>query len=130
MATEPIPFQRQFHVLMDTLRDPQGQTYSVSAIAQAAELSEQALLYLLDGRSQYPRLDTLRRLCRFFHVSLDYFQCETEADCRVFLMVALAQQFTTLHAIAVESEDISAGGQRNVLAILEWLRRARHSGKR
>jgi transcriptional regulator with XRE-family HTH domain len=129
MATEPIPFQQQFQILLETLRDSQGLAYSVSAIAQAVELSEQALLYLLDGRSEYPRLDTLRRLCRFLHISLDYFQCETEADCRAFLVQALAQQSNTLHAITVESEDISAGGQRNVLTILEWLRRARHSGK-
>jgi DNA-binding IscR family transcriptional regulator len=60
MEVESISFQEQFHVLIDMLRDPQGKPYSISTLAQAAHLSDQSLLYLLEGRSQYPRLETIR----------------------------------------------------------------------
>lgn len=125
MSNEDVAFQEQFRLLLETQRDPQGQPYSLAAVAKAVGLSEQALAYLLDGRSQQPRLDTLRRLCRFFQISLDYFQCETAAACRAFL----AQQSPTLTAVAHESETLSSGGQHNVLSILEWLRRARPSSQ-
>lgn len=129
MATEPIPFQQQFRILLDTLRDPQGQPYTLSAIARTTELSEQSLAYLLEGRSQNPRLDTLRRLCNFYHISLDYFDCETEADCQAYLIRQLSVSSILLHDIAEEAAALTPKAQRNVLAILEWIRRARQSRK-
>lgn len=129
MATEPIPFQQQFRILIDALPDPQGRTYSMSTIARMTELSEQALLYLLEGRSQNPRLDTLRRISRFFQISLDYFDNETEAECQAYLARHLTTSSYLLHDIAHESAALTPKGQSNALAVLEWIRRAVPSKK-
>lgn len=125
MGFEPISFQQQFQILLDQLRDPQGKPYSLATLAQATGLSDQSLAYLLEGRSQFPRLDTLRALCRFYHISLDYFACETEADCHRYLLEQLAASSTLLNDIAVEAAALTPKGQRNVLTMLEWLRQTK-----
>ena len=130
MSDEGLPFQHQFSILLETVRDPDGQPYNTGAIARATGLSEQSLLYLLDGRSAYPRLDTLRRLCRFYNISLDYFDCETEENCRAYLAKEMAGRSSVLvRDIAQELETLTSSGQRKVLVILEWVRRARRSRK-
>jgi transcriptional regulator with XRE-family HTH domain len=125
MPPDPISFQTQFRILIDMLRDPQGKPYSIATLAQAANVSDQSLLYLLDGRTQHPRLETVRALCRFYHISLDYFDCETEAACRVYLLEQISASSNLLHTIAVEATRLTPKGQRSVLAVLEWLRRSR-----
>ena len=75
---------------------PDGVPHSLAALAHATELSEQSLRYLLEGRTQYPRLNTVRRLCRFYDISLDYFGCETEAECRAYLAQLAAQRASPL----------------------------------
>ncbi|MEO8396274.1 MAG: XRE family transcriptional regulator [Chloroflexota bacterium] len=130
MSDEGLPFQRQFSILLETVRQPDGQPYSTAMIARATGLSEQSLLYLLDGRSVSPRLDTLRRLCHFYDISLDYFDCETEESCRAYLAKEVAGRSSALvRDIAQESETLTSSGQRKVLVILEWVRRARLSRK-
>ena len=126
MDSESITFQQQFQILIDRLRDPHGKPYSLGTLAQATALSDQSLAYLLEGRSQFPRLDTLRAICRFYHISLDYFACETEADCHRYLLAQLASSSSLLNDIAVEAAALTPKGQRNVLTMLEWLRQMKN----
>lgn len=88
-------------------------------------MSPQALLNLLDDSSHYPRLETVRRLCRVYGISMDYFDCSTEKDCLDYLARQRVIRSTELEEIARSAEALTSRGQRNVLNILEWLRRAR-----
>lgn len=127
MMTEPISFQEQFRILMDMLRDGHGKPYTLNTLAQAAAVSDQSLTYLLEGRSQFPRLDTIRAICRFYHISLDYFACETEEACRAYLLERLAESSSLLQNIASETAALTPKGKRNVLTMLEWLRQGKKS---
>ncbi len=130
MAPEGVSFQEQFQILIDAVPAPDGRPYNMASIAKATELSEQSLLYLLEGRRQYPRLNTLRQLCRFYGISLDYFDCVTEAECRAFLVQHAARQASPLvREIDRESESLSPPAKGNVLRLLERFRRLRGSGK-
>lgn len=122
MEVESISFQEQFHILVDMLRDPHGKPYSMATLAKAANISDQSLSYLLEGRSQYPRLETLRGICRFFHISIDYFHCDTVSECRTYLLARLSESSTLLNDIASEAAALTQRGQRNVVTVLEWLR--------
>jgi len=128
-VAETISFQQQFHILLDLLRDPHGKPYSLGTLAQAAHVSDQSLTYLLDGRSQSPRLETIRSICYFYHISLDYFDCATEAECRAYLVRRLAQSSSLLQDIAAEAATLTPKGQRNVLTMLEWLRQMKKSAQ-
>ena len=130
MAPEGVSFQQQFRILIDTIAAPDGHSYRLATIAQATDVSEQSLVYLLEGRTQYPRLNTLRRLCRFYDISLDYFDCPTESDCRAFLVQRAARIAPPIiHEIDKQSNTLTSSGKRNVLRLLERLRHLRGSGK-
>jgi transcriptional regulator with XRE-family HTH domain len=130
MAPEELSFQEQFRILIDAMPAPDGHPYSVAAIAKATELSEQSLFYLLEGKRQYPRLNTVRQLCRFYSISLDYFDCVTEADCRAFLVQHASQNASPIiHEIDKQSNTLTPLGKRNVLRLLERLRHLRGSSK-
>lgn len=130
MASEGVSFQEQFRILVETLTAPDGTPYKLATIAQAVDVSEQSLAYLLDGRTQYPRLETLRRLCRFYDISLDYFSCETEPECRAFLVQHAAQRASPIvHQIDKESETLTPSAKSSVLRLLDRIRHLRSSGK-
>ena len=129
MVAETLSFQQQFHILLNLLRDPQGKPYSLGTLAQAAGVSDQSLTYLLDGRSQSPRLETIRSISHFYHISLDYFDCATESECRAYLVSRLAQSSSLLQDIAAEAATLTPKGQRNVLTMLEWLRQMKKSAQ-
>ena len=95
---------------------PNGQPHSLAAIARATELSEQSLHYLLEGRTEFPRLNTARRLCRFYDISLDYFGCETEADCRAYLAQLASQRASPLvREINQTAETLTPSAKRRAL---------------
>lgn len=130
MAPEGVSFQEQFRILLETLTTPDGTPYKLATIAQATDVSEQSLAYLLDGRTQYPRLNTVRRLCRFFDISLDYFECTTEAECRAFLVQRAAQSASpVIREINEQSETLTPSTKRSVIRLLERLRSLRRSSK-
>lgn len=130
MAPEGVSFHEQFRILIETVPSSDGRPYSLATIAKATELSEQSLVYLLEGRTQYPRLNTLRWLCRFYDISLDYFDCLTEADCRAFLIQRATQNASPIiNEIDKQSNTLTPSGKRNVLRLLERLRHLRSSSK-
>lgn len=116
-----MPVARQIQLLIgwSELRRPQH--YTLREIAQAAGISTQALTNILDGKASDPRLTTLRNLCRFFQVSLDYFGGQTEIDCRAYLARRAVELGTSaLQQITLTSHQLSPRGQDNVLVILQW----------
>lgn len=121
------PFSH-FVVLIQHLHAPNGKPYRIAAIAHGADIGEQTLLNLLDGTTHSPRIDTARRLCRFFGIELDYFSLETEAQCRDYLLQHRMDHASTLvKDIAREASTLTLRGQQNVLAILELRQRVRSS---
>jgi transcriptional regulator with XRE-family HTH domain len=97
-----------------------GQETDLSEIAHQTGITYQALANLVQGKVSNPRLNTLLALCQYFGISLDYFNCESEAACREYLYVHLASQSSLINEIEQASAPLSAKGQRNVLAIMAW----------
>ncbi|MCK6580616.1 MAG: helix-turn-helix domain-containing protein [Anaerolineae bacterium] len=122
MSAEPISFARQLHLLLERHRSQTGKPLSIRSLAGSTGISVQALLNLADGSSLFPRLDTARALCRFFGIALDYFNLETEAECMAYL--AAHQPDSMLRDLSQEANSLTPRGRRNVLAIMEWIRRA------
>ncbi len=130
MMPEHFPFRDQLRILIDALPSPDGSSYTLAAIAQATNLTEKSIRYMLSGRTQNPHLDTLRHLCRFYQISLDYFECNSEEECRAFL-----GQNAALHASDVvreidqQAETLTPSAKNNVLRLLERFRSLRSSRK-
>ena len=130
MMPEQFPFKEQFRILINSVLTPEGNKYSIAAISRGTGLKEQTLLYLLDGGTEYPVLDSARKLCRFFHITLDYFECQTEAECQEFLAQSAAQQASeVIRQIDEQAETLTPSAKGNVLRLLERIRLLRGSGK-
>lgn len=115
-------------LLLRYFGDAHGQPYSANHLAQALEMSPQALLNLIQGDAANPRLDTVRRLCRFFGVSLDYFGLETSEACEVYLQRHLVQVGTPIvHAIQAQADALSPRAAANVLVMVDWAQRGEQS---
>lgn len=120
-----FPFCLQLTLLIEAVPQSSGQPYPVADLARQMGVSPQALLNLLNDKSHHPRLDTVRRLCRVYGISLDYFECATEAACLDYLARHRVASSTQLQEISRSAETLTPRGQRNVLKILEWLRHVR-----
>ncbi len=117
-----VSIGQQIRLLMEWAKAHRGKSYSLREIARAADLSTQGLTNILDGTTPDPRVEPLRNLCRLFQVSLDYLNCQTEAECRAYLMQRLIEHSTPiLQQIAVESQQLSPRGRDNVMVVLQWL---------
>lgn len=117
-------FGEQLRILIDFYPNKNGQPDSITHIAEATDISVQTLLNLLDGTSASPRLDTARRICEFYGISLDYFDCETEAECRDYLVQQRVETASPIvHQIERETDELSQRGKHNILSLIEWVRR-------
>jgi transcriptional regulator with XRE-family HTH domain len=129
-ATDRFPFREQFQILMTTQVTADGRPYPLGTLAKAAGLSEKSLQKMLDGRTQNPRLDSVRRICRFYRISLDYFDCETKAACLAFLAQNAAEGASlVVRTIDQEAETLPSAAKHQVLRLLERFRFLRSSGK-
>jgi transcriptional regulator with XRE-family HTH domain len=115
-------FAQQLRWLMTWAEQLGGRALTLREIAQGVGLSVQALQNLLSGATPDPRLNTVRGLCQFFQVSLDYFGCSTEAETQAYLAQrALTVGPRTLQSIAHQSQTLNPRAQENVLLILRWI---------
>ena len=122
----PSPsLSHRFRLLAEFLTDETGHPYSPTRIAAATGISDQTLLNLISGKSDNPRLDTLQKLCAFYGISLEYFDCASEESCIAYLAQRRIESSSPLiHDIAAEAEALSPQGKENVLTLLAWIESA------
>jgi transcriptional regulator with XRE-family HTH domain len=61
-------------------RRSDGTTYTERDVAQATGMSQSTLSAIRRGIIQNPRIDSIKALCRFFQVKLDYFDSSSVAE--------------------------------------------------
>ncbi len=111
----PVPFRRQLALLIEYAEGAP----TLTEVAKGVGMSLQGLYYLLDGRNDSPRYHTVRQICAFFGVSMDYFGCETETAClRMLLDKRAAQPKSVLRVIDQDAERLSDKGRRNILTMI------------
>jgi transcriptional regulator with XRE-family HTH domain len=120
---EPLGFDGQLRLLIEAVPAADGVYYTVGALAEALAMPRETLHKLLRGRSESPRLATVRRIARFYGITLDYFDCSTVDACRAYLMQRQMQHAPTLQAVTERSAVLTERGQHTLLAMIDWLRR-------
>ena len=125
MTSKPISIARQMELLLNTTQTSDTRPMSVKDVAMAIGVTQHTLLNILHGRIDNPRLFTLRSLCVFYGISLDYFDLQTEDQCRRYLA---RQQLKTasplVQKIQAETHDLKPRGYRNIVSALKWIRLA------
>lgn len=124
-TNEPISIARQLEMLLDTTRKSDTRPLAVKDVATAIGVTQHTLLNILHGRIDNPRLFTLRSLCVFYGISLDYFDLQTEDQCRRYLA---RQQLKTASPLVQKIEDethhLKPRSHRNLLSVLNWIKAA------
>jgi transcriptional regulator with XRE-family HTH domain len=106
----------QIRLLIDLLPSASGHPYSPARIAAATGISDQTLLNLISGKSDNPRLDTLQKLCAFYGISLEYFECASEQRCTEYLAHRRLEASSPIaHEIAVAADALSPQGKEKAL---------------
>lgn len=120
MLTE-ITFAEQLRILIDS--DPARRNTSANQLAEAMGITAQTLLNLINGKSEYPRLSTVRAICELFNIPLNYFMCTSADECRSYLR-RHGQFSGTIRAIHESMQTLSPKSQYNVATIVELLQRS------
>jgi transcriptional regulator with XRE-family HTH domain len=126
MMTKPPQLNRhliqdQFSILLADGRNVEGRAHSIQSLAKAVELSDQALLNLLNGRTISPRLETARAICQLYGITLDYFGLDSVAACQRYLLRAQQQTSPTLLAIDEQSRQLSPTTLESLARIVAWI---------
>ncbi len=119
---DTMTLARQMQLLLEHTHDPSGQPITASELARAIGLAEQTLLNIVHGIIDNPRLHTVRAVCVFYRISLDYFDLQTEEQCRQYLAARhLKLASPLLQQIHVESTSLIGKARDNILSMLSWI---------
>lgn len=119
---ETITLARQMQLLLEHTRDPSGRPITATELAREIGLAEQTLLNVVNGTIDNPRLHTVRSVCVFYRISLDYFELQTEEQCRQYLASRhLKVASPLLQQIHVESRSLIGKARDNILSMLLWI---------
>ncbi len=124
----PIGISEQIAILLDYGLNANGNTPGLREVAEDCGISDQTLVNLVQGKATNPRLKTLLALCRYYRISLDYFAAESQAACLAYLNTyRLKNAAPLLSEISQATARLSPKGQRNILAMLDWMEAAKQA---
>ncbi len=118
----------QINILFETVKRPDGNTYTLAEVSEGTGLSIGALSHLRSDRNKHPQIDTMRAIARFFNVPLNYFETRSAEECYAIVAEGRSSSTGTLNEIAFRAGELSEAAQRQVLAMMRWIQEAEQSG--
>lgn len=109
----------QVKILFDAVRRKDGQPFTLQEVSDATGISLGAIGQMRSGKINNPQLNTLRALCRFFHVPLRYFETQTAEQCYTLLTKQLSQEKPALNEIAFRASGLSEDAQQDILTLIK-----------
>lgn len=124
-----LPLAQQINLLFENVKKSDGQTYTLKEVSEATGISLPSLSHLRNGKNVNPQLNTLRALCRFFNVSLSYFESQSEEECLALIAEGRPNKGDDINVgfITSMATTLSPQGQRDLLTIVKWARAAEQS---
>lgn len=112
----------QVNILFDMFTKPNGKTYTFPDVSRAAGVNLATLSKLKSGTLTNPTLITLRRIASFFDIQLDYFDCQSEEECRSYLAQHRYKQHGKIDlTLALRSHGLSEKGVSHVLDTISYI---------
>ena len=126
---EYLPLAQQINLLFEHIKNPDDQIYTLKEVSEATGISLPSLSQLRNGKNVNPQLSTLRALCHFFNVPLNYFESRSEEECLVFIAEGRTDSHEDVNVSFITSmaSALSPEGQRDLLTIVKWARAAEQS---
>lgn len=122
MPKRILTFADKFDFLIKWYEEHNNTKISEQDIAQGTDLAYRSIHALRKGEKGNPQLATLQAICTHFDIGLSYFECTTPEECRNYLDGYVEEQ--ALAEIARRAEGISPEGMKNILNMIDFVRRA------
>ncbi len=122
MPKHQLTFAEKFDFLITWYEEQNKTTISEKEIADSTDMAYRSIHALRKGEKGNPQLATLQAICAHFDIGLSYFDCTTLEECRNYLDGRKEEQ--ALAEIARRAEGISPEGLKNILNMIDFVRRA------
>jgi len=127
--SESFSVSKKVNLLFRVFLKFDGKSYTNREVAEYVGISIPTLVTIRNRPSLNPTLSTLQGICRFFGVPLDYFNCETEADCLDLIKrvqigsygVNTSEANPLLREIIDKTMRMSSESQQEVLKVVTWI---------
>lgn len=118
-----LPVAEQLNILFEEFTHPDGRPYTLKEVSDATGISLATLSQIRTGRILNPQLNTLRDICRYFNVSLDFFGTRSREEC-FGVILSRQERSDEIHEIAYRANRLSEKAQRDILTFIGWIRAA------
>ena len=120
-----LPLAEQLRILFESIRKPNGAAYTLQEVSRATGISLPTFSQLRNGKSTNPQLNTLRALCRYFNIPLQYFDTRSAEECYAILAEGRnGNDIEGINYIAHMAASLSPDAQQDLLTIIQWARAA------
>jgi transcriptional regulator with XRE-family HTH domain len=117
--SDPISLARQVDLLFEHGRE-QGKDVTYQAIGDATGESWTNILKIRKGDNTNPGLRVVQAIASYFEVGLDYFDCKTEEECRVYL-AGLSGEGLLDDIVKMRSHNISPKALLTLEAMIKYV---------
>jgi transcriptional regulator with XRE-family HTH domain len=121
---QPLTLKEQINFLFDTITHPDGRPYTLFEVAEHLNISTATINQLRTGRIKNPTLPTLKQLCQFFGVPLNFFDCQTYDACYEVVAQTRLPEAPEAAEIAFRASRLSPKSQERLLQALSWIEEA------
>jgi transcriptional regulator with XRE-family HTH domain len=127
MMTEPEPtIAELIDLLFEVIHRPDGKMYSEREVSERVNITHKTLNHIRTGKTPNPGINAVREICRFFGISLAYFDCQTREECYTFLRERKYPEplARSANEIMFRALELSEGARQDVLNVMRWVEAA------
>ena len=124
-----FPVSKKVNLLFRVFLKFDGKSYTNREVAEYVGVSIPTLVTIRNRPALNPTLSTLQGICKFFGVPLDYFNCETEAECLDLIKrvqignygMRTSEASPLIRQIIEKTMRMSSESQQEVLKVVTWI---------
>ncbi len=125
--TDPSPTVGELiNLLFEVIRRPDGKIYTEREVSEQVNITHKTLNHIRSGKTPNPGINSIREICRFFGVSIAYFDCPTRDACYAFLRDRKFPEppAPAANEIMFRALELSEAARQDMLKVLGWIEAA------
>jgi transcriptional regulator with XRE-family HTH domain len=127
---DPLPLKDLINFLFANVLHPDGRPYLSQEVADQVRISHATINQLRTGRNKNPTLPTLQEICRFFNISMSFFECTSYDECYAVLSGQPPEELPgPVAEIAFRARGLEPKAQEDVLKVILWVEAAERERK-
>lgn len=119
------------NLLFNKVRRPDGRPFTEKEVSEQVNITHKTLNHIRTGKTPNPGIATIREICRFFGVSMDFFNISSLEESYAFLneRKQAEAQATSVNEIMFRALDLSEEGRKDLLNVIRLVEAAERERK-